>query len=178
MLKPLSCSAFHGYDEDAGSIRNSRRAPVGFGANSRRGQREYRSGIDPMDINVTININTMLVDDIDANRKLMSSRLSPPVVEYATAEEAVAAANSNNYHLIIMNDEFGPDRMTSTEAIKAIRDNETTQGISDDKKAVIVYWTVNTSLGPPPGADFIWPKDANAAMMQEAIDQARERAGY
>ena len=41
----------------------------------------------------------------------------------------------------------------------------------------LLHMNAHRAGGPPPGADFIWPKDANAAMMQEVIDQAREGVG-
>ena len=126
-------------------------------------------------------MNILIADDISLNRKVMRIKLtrinsSWTFTECASAEEAVLAAQDDNYQLIVMDEQFEPDHMTGTQAIEAIRANEMTQGIADSKKAVIVSWTASESLTCPLGADFTWPKDANAAMMQEAIERARARA--
>ena len=131
-------------------------------------------------------MRVLIVDEIYSNIFITRIRLLEissawTFTECASAKEAVIAAQGSNFHLIIMHEEFAPGEMTGAEAIKAIRDNETTQKVSDDKKAIIVYWnswSVYTELRLPPGggADFAWPKIADMATMQEAIDAARAKA--
>ena len=120
----------------------------------------------------------LIADDVNHNMMVMSKRLSTinslwPVTHYENAEDAVSAAKKNKFHLIIMEGQFGPGKMTGTEAIQAIRANEQASG---QTASVIVSWTA-TLMELPPGADFMWPKDANAAMMQEAIGRALATVG-
>jgi len=121
----------------------------------------------------------LIADDVNHNMMVMSKRLSTinslwPVTHYENADDAVSAAKKNKCQLIIMDEQFGPGKMTGTTAIQAIRANEQA---SCQTPSVIVSWTA-TRMGRPPGADFMWPKDANAAMMQEAIDRAQAAFGH
>ena len=70
----------------------------------------------------------LIADDHDANRHVMFRRLSRinylwSVAEYSNAEDAVSAAKNQRFHLIIMEEQFGPGKMTGTEAIQAILDS-------------------------------------------------------
>ena len=120
----------------------------------------------------------LIADDVNHNIMVMSKRLSTinslwPVTHYENAEDAVSAAKKNKFNLIILDEQFGPGKMTGMEAIQAIRANEQASG---QTASVIVSWTA-TLMELPPGADFMWPKDANAAMMQEAIGRALATVG-
>jgi len=116
-------------------------------------------------------MSVLVADDQHFNLHVMSLQLSKinsswSVTRCTTAEDAVSAAQQSKFHLIIMDEDFGPDKMTGSKAIQLIRANE----LNID--SVIVSWTAGELLGPPPGADFIWSKGANAAKMQAAINQA------
>jgi len=126
-----------------------------------------------------MNMRILIADDVNPNIMVMSLRLSKidsscELTKCTTAEDAVSAAKKNKCQLIIMDEQFGPGKMTGTTAIQAIRANEQA---SCQTPSVIVSWTA-TRMGRPPGADFMWPKDANAAMMQEAIDWAQAAFGH
>ena len=132
----------------------------------------------PSKLRPSFNMQVLVADDQGINRKLMCQLLSTfnsswQLVECATAEEAILAAKSNFFPLIVMDEEFGAGVMTGSEAIEAIRSIEAAQGTSDDKSAFIVSWTANSSsLGIPSGANSTWQKPANREIMQVDIDRA------
>jgi len=86
----------------------------------------------------------------------------------------VSAAKSKSFRLIIMEEQFGPSKMTGTEAIQAIQANVKANSTTS---VVIVSW-IATLIEFSPGVDFMWPKDANATIMQEAIDRALGAMGH
>jgi len=125
------------------------------------------------------NMRILIADDVNHNMMVMSERLSRinslwSVVQYENAEDAVSAAKKNKSHLIVMEEQFGPGKMTGTEAIQALRADEEA---NCQTRSVIVSWTA-ILMELPPGADFTWPKDANATIMQEAIDRALATVGH
>lgn len=132
----------------------------------------------PSKLRPSFNMQVLVADDQGINRKLMCQLLSTfnsswQLVECATAEEAILAAKSNFFPLIVMDEEFGAGVMTGSEAIAAIRSIEAAQGTSDDKSAFIVSWTANSSsLGIPTGANSTWQKPADREIMQVDIDRA------
>ena len=132
----------------------------------------------PSKLRPSFNMQVLVADDQGINRKLMCQLLSTfnsswQLVECATAEEAILAAKSNFFPLIVMDEEFGAGVMTGSEAIAAIRSIEAAQGTSDDKSAFIVSWTAkSSSLGIPTGANSTWQKPADREIMQVDIDRA------
>ena len=119
----------------------------------------------------------LIADDLAVNRKIMCHLLlklnsSWQLVECATAEEAVLAAKSDFYPLIIMDEEFGVGAMTGSEAIAVIRSDEAAHGRSHDKKAIIVSWTASTCHATPTCANSKWCKPANRDIMLTDIDRA------
>ena len=98
-----------------------------------------------------MNMQIMVIDDHDANRRVMTQRLSKmnpfwSGTQYKNAEDAVSAAKNKTFHLIIMEEQFGPGMMTGTEAIQAIRANEEA---SCQTRSVIVSSTATLTELPP-----------------------------
>ena len=100
-------------------------------------------------------INVCIADDISSNakitqRKLQSKNVSLGIQLMAHAEDVVNSFQ--NFDLIIINNEFGPERMTGIEAIHSIRQQESQ--VPDAKAVIIALW----SAGDGPGADLVWDK--------------------